>query len=152
MEVVRSSRNAMANDISLQVGVKILLKNEEGKYLLLRRSLEKYPDIKGRWDIVGGRIETGETLVENLKREVLEETGLKLVGAPKLLAAQDILRKAGYHVVRLTYTGEASGEVLLDKSENDIYKWYSREELLELEDVDMYFKELLLNKSLFTLN
>jgi len=41
---------------TLQVGVKVLLKNKAGQYLLLRRALEKYPEIQGRWDIVGGRI------------------------------------------------------------------------------------------------
>ena len=115
----------------------------------MRRSLEKYPEIKGRWDIVGGRINTGKTLIENLQREVFEETRLELLGTPKLIAAQDILRKAGYHVIRLTYIGQASGEVKLDTSENDMYKWYSWEELMTLEDVDIYFKELLSNRSLW---
>jgi len=55
----------MENNIILQVGVKALLQNSEGKYLLLRRSLEKYPEIKGRWDIVGGRIDPGSILIEN---------------------------------------------------------------------------------------
>ena|SRR3989338_3631432 len=138
----------MENNLILQVGVKILLKNEEGKYLLLRRSLEKYPDVKGRWDIPGGRIDVGKTLIENLQREVSEETSLTIIGEPKLLAAQDILRKTGYHVVRLTYLGKAEGEVVLDTNENDIYQWYSREELTSLEDIDGYLKELLNNQSL----
>ncbi|HEY4523685.1 MAG TPA: NUDIX hydrolase [Candidatus Paceibacterota bacterium] len=139
----------MENNIILQVGVKILLQNKEGKYLLLRRSLEKYPEIVGRWDIVGGRINPGQALLENLKREIKEETGLKLLHEPKLIAAQDILRKSDRHVVRLTYVGEASGKITLDTSENDIYKWYSWEELMALDDVDMYFKELLEDKSLW---
>lgn len=63
----------MENNILLQVGVEILLKNDGGKFLLLRRSLQKYPKIKGRWDIVGGRINPGATLLENLKREVKEK-------------------------------------------------------------------------------
>jgi ADP-ribose pyrophosphatase YjhB (NUDIX family) len=133
----------MEDGIILQVGVKALLKNKEGKYLLLRRSLEKYPDIKGRWDIVGGRIEPGTPLIENLKREIKEETGLELIGEPRLIAAQYILRSPGKHVVRLTYVGEASGEVRLDTSENDLHKWYSPDELAILADVDIYFKQLL---------
>jgi ADP-ribose pyrophosphatase YjhB (NUDIX family) len=133
----------MEGGITLQVGVKILLKNDEGKYLLLRRSLEKYPEIVGRWDIVGGRIDPGKTLLENLKREIKEETGLELVGEPKLVAAQDILRDNGRHIVRLTYLGKSAGEVKLDRSENEEYKWFSMEELLAIDDVDVYFKELL---------
>jgi len=129
--------------MELQVGVKVLLKNAEGKYLLLRRSLEKYPDIKGRWDIVGGRIEIGTPLLENLAREVKEETGMDLVGEPRLCAAQDILRAPGRHIVRLTYVGQAKGEIVLDMSENDQYRWLTGEELMRLEDVDVYVKGLL---------
>ncbi len=135
----------MANNLILQVGVKILLQNNEGKYLLLRRSLEKYPDIKGRWDIVGGRIEPGTNLLDNLQREVDEETKLKIVSEPKIVAAQDILRKPGYHVVRLTYLGKVEGEIELDASENDAYQWLKLEELKVLDDLDVYLQELLNN-------
>ena len=126
----------------LQVGVKALLKNEEGKYLLLRRSLEKYPEAQGRWDIVGGRIDPGSTLLENLRREIQEETNLVLVGEPRLIAAQDIFSDTGSHVVRLTYTGKAEGEVRLDQQENDTYKWCSAEEVRNTDDLDRYFREL----------
>lgn len=78
--------------MELQVGVKIILQNNEEKFLLLQRNLEKYPGIKQNdsLDIVGGRIQAGISLLENLKRDVFEETKLNLVGEPKLIAAQDI--------------------------------------------------------------
>lgn len=129
--------------MELQVGVKILLKNNDGNYLLLRRSLTKYPEVSGRWDIVGGRIHPGTPLIENLRREVNEETGLEVVGNPKLIAAQDIFTNNDRHIVRLTYIGQAEGEVVLDTLENDIYHWYLKEELIALNDVDVYVKELL---------
>lgn len=135
----------MENDITLQVGVKALLKNKDGKYLLIRRSLIKYPEIKGRWDIVGGRINLGSKLIDNLRREIKEETSLDLVGEIKLIAAQDIMPKPEKHVVRLTYLAEASGEIKLDESENDSFVWYTMTELKEAKDVDVYFKELLDN-------
>lgn len=133
----------MENQVILQVGVKALLKDKEGRYLLLRRSLEKYPDIQGRWDIVGGRINPGTTLIENLQREISEETGLRLVGQPRLVAAQDIMRSPGKHVVRLTYIGDVEGEIVLDRSENDMAEWYDWEDILKIEDLDAYFKEIL---------
>lgn len=133
----------MTPSVTLQVGVKILLKNKDGKYLLVHRSSEKYPDVKARWDIVGGRIEAGTDLIANLKREIKEETGLELVGVPQLIAAQDIIPKPDRHVVRLTYVGEAKGKVTLDISENDAYGWYTKEEIENLEGVDTYFKKLL---------
>ena len=133
----------MASEIELQVGVKILLQNKDGKFLLLHRSKEKYPDASGRWDIVGGRINRGQALIDNLKREVQEETGLKIVGESKLIAAQDILKMPGRHIVRLTYSGMAEGEVSLDVTENDKYEWFGRDQIKQLEDLDIYLKELL---------
>jgi 8-oxo-dGTP pyrophosphatase MutT (NUDIX family) len=127
--------------MELQVGVKILLGNEEGKYLLARRSPIKYPEVGPKWDIVGGRIDKGTTLIENLKREVMEETGLEILGEPKLIFAQDILR-TDKHVVRLTYVGKATGEVKLSEEQTE-YKWLTMEEIKILEPMDAYFKEVL---------
>ncbi len=134
----------MEKTLTLQVGVKALLRNKEGKYLLIRRSLEKYPEVtKTRWDIVGGRINPGDTLMDNLRREIKEETDLDLVGEPRLVGAQDILRIAGRHVVRLTYIGEVAGEIHLDPVEHDDYNWQTIEEIKKRDDIDIYFKELL---------
>lgn len=127
--------------MNLQVGVKILLKNKEGKYLLVRRSAEKYPEVGAKWDIVGGRIDPGSSLMDNLKREVKEETRLEIIGEPKLIQAQDIL-KEDKHVVRLTYIGEADGEVVLS-DEHDKYEWLTMEEIEKLEPMDKYFKEVI---------
>jgi len=136
----------MENNIILQVGVKALLKNKQGKYLLVHRSLEKYPEIvQNRWDIVGGRIDPGTDLLTNLKREIKEETGQELIGQPKLIAAQDILRIAGKHVVRLTYLGQINGEITLDQQEHDNYQWFDLDEIKKRNDVDLYFMELLNN-------
>jgi len=130
--------------MELQVGAKVLLKNPEGKYLLLRRSAKKYPEVGAKWDIVGGRIDPGSPLLENLKREIQEETQLQLTEEPKLIAAQDILRVPGRHVVRLTYLGKIEGTPVLDE-DHDEYKWFSLEEIKDLseKELDIYFKELL---------
>ena len=128
--------------MELQVGVKIILQNKEGKFLLLQRNLEKYPEVKKNdsLDIVGGRINIGTPLLENLKREIFEETKLELKEEPKLLAAQDILRPTK-HVVRLTYLGKIEGEPTLDE-EHSSYMWLSLDELKNQEGLDQYFKEV----------
>lgn len=131
--------------MELQVGVKVAIKNKSRKFLLVKRSPDKYPDVRGSWDIVGGRINPGSTLLENLKREVLEETGIILENGVKLVAAQDILRVEGKHIVRLTYLGklQANAEVKLD-DESTQYKWFSIRELQKMtdQDLDIYFKDL----------
>lgn len=95
----------------LQVGVKILLKNKDEMFLVLHRSPYKYPEVSSFWDIVGGRIKKGKTLIENLKREIKEETNLDLDGEPKLVGASDILRVDTKHIVRLTYIGYGVGRL-----------------------------------------
>lgn len=55
------------------VGVKALIFNTEGEVLLLERD---HPIKKMYWDIPGGRLQKGESLMDTLVREVKEETGL----------------------------------------------------------------------------
>jgi len=124
--------------MTLQVGVKVLLKNTEGKYLLLKRSKEKYPEVENPWDIVGGRIDPGASLFENLKREVKEETSLDLKNEPRLVAAQDILKVVDRHVIRLTYMGDIEGEPTLDEEHSE-YKWFDADELRNLDGLDEFF-------------
>lgn len=130
----------------LQVGVKVILEREDGSILLLRRNPKKYPEIGPTWDIVGGRIDIGISLMENLKREVKEETGLEIEGEPILLYAQDILnveRFPGRHVVRLTYKASASGEPVVDEESLE-YRWFSREEIKSLgTELDRFFQEVI---------
>lgn len=129
--------------MQLQVGVKIFLKNDEGKYLLVKRSAEKYKGASGSWDIVGGRIDPGSKLIQNLRREVKEETQLEILSEPVLIHAQDIIPNEEKHVVRLSYIGNTKGEPILDTTENTEYKWLTVEEMYVTEDLDIYVKEIL---------
>ncbi len=134
----------------LQVGVKAFLRNTEGKYLLVKRNTEKYQTVRGLWDIVGGRIESGTTLLENLKREVQEETRLEIISEPKLVFVQDIIRAPEKHVVRLTYIADTRGEVSLDTTENCEYRWLSISEIQAEKDLDVYVKEIVEKNILLT--
>lgn len=128
--------------MELQVGVKILLKNKEEKFLLGKRNPKIYPEIGEKWDIIGGRIDPGISLLENLKREIQEETSLKLIGNPKLIAAQDILRVKDRHVVRLTYLGEIQGSPIPNEESLKL-KWFTFKEIKNLKNLDIYVKELI---------
>jgi phosphoglycolate phosphatase len=130
--------------MELQVGVKALLKNRDGKYLLLRRNPKKYPDVGPKWDIIGGRINPGTPLLNNLKREIKEESGLELLEPVRLVAAQDILKSADRHVVRLTYLGVIEGEPKIDEEHLEA-KWFTAEEILKITatELDSFFKELI---------
>lgn len=130
--------------MELQVGVKVLLKNPDGKYLLIKRSPIEYPE-SSKWDIPGGRINVGSSLSENLAREVLEETGLTLMSEPKVIAAQDIfVPKQDRHVVRITYMGEAEGTPRLSEEHTE-YQWVTVVELkaMSTDVLDRYIKALI---------
>lgn len=141
----------------LQVGVKVLLKNGEGKFLLARRNPKKYPETGSQWDIIGGRIEPGTDLITNLKREVLEEIGLNLTSPVTLVAAQDIILNHGYgdeadsaeaknqkHVVRLTYVGQIEGSPIISEESTEA-KWFTAEEIKNLAqgELDKFVRELI---------
>lgn len=127
--------------------------------MLARRNPKKYPEVGPKWDIIGGRINPGSPLLENLKREIREEVGLEYIGEPKLVAAQDILvhrytdstdgadkdreRLIERHVVRLTYIGELDGEPKIDEDHLEA-RWFTSDEIKNLTavELDNYFKKL----------
>ena len=140
-----SSQN-IDKSMTLQVGVKIFLQNKEGAFLLLKRNTVLYPNIKNIWDIPGGRIIPGSDLLKNLQREVTEETKLKIIGTPKLIFAQDILRPEK-HIVRLTFIGKCKGKVSLN-AEHDEYKWLTFKEMLHVKRLDEFTREVIRKLSL----
>ncbi|MBU1038866.1 NUDIX hydrolase [Patescibacteria group bacterium] len=128
--------------MELQVGVKALIKNESGNYLLLKRT-EPYPEeSEPRWDIPGGRINIGEPIEQALQREITEETGLTITNEPRIIQAQDILRNSDKHVVRLTYLVQTVGEIKLNPQEHTDFVWCSLEKISELRH-DIYLDPIL---------
>lgn len=128
--------------MELQVGVKALIKNEQGRYLMLRRSEPYKDEAEPRWDIPGGRINPGEPIFEALAREIKEETGLTMQGEPRIVYAQDILRIAGRHIVRLTFEAAANGEVKLNPAEHSAYQWVPLEAIANFNH-DLYLDPVL---------
>lgn len=128
--------------MKLQVGVKVLIQNDRSEYLFIQRSIAMPGETEPHWDIPGGRINPDEGLVDALVREVNEETGLGLVGAPQLIAAQDIfVQGKDLHVVRLTYGVKGVGNVRLS-DEHLEYSWWTKPEVLT-KNLDPYVRKVL---------
>ena len=92
--------------------------------LLIRRA---QPPAQGLWTLPGGRVELGETLVEAVQREVLEETGLtirvgRLAGYREIILPQAVEGR-GRHFVILPFSAEwLAGEVRLNAELSD-FNW-----------------------------
>ncbi len=147
MKHTASKIENVGESIFLQVGVKIFLRNEDGKYLLLKRSFERYPNIENFWDIPGGRIIPGTKILDNIVREVFEETGLSVKSSPILLYVQDVLRLPGKHIVRLTFSACTSGNPVLD-GEHDAFRWVTLKEMEALKKLDKFTREIIEKKLL----
>ena len=112
----------------------MLIFNQANQCLLIKRS--KNSKISpGKWDLPGGKIDTGENLEEAMLREVLEETGL-LVSIQGLAGATDF-ELPKIKVIHLILEGRLeSGKIHLS-SEHDNYIWV---DLKEIPRMDLAFK------------
>lgn len=118
--------------MKLFVGAKALIFNEKNKFLLVRESAVYEEGTEtGRWDVVGGRIEPEEKLLDGLKREVFEESKLDIEVGNILGVTENFpeIKSEEVHIVRIYYacTAKNNSEVVLS-SDHDLYKWVSIEE------------------------
>jgi 8-oxo-dGTP pyrophosphatase MutT (NUDIX family) len=58
------------------LGVKAIIRNQQGKILLLKKSPHKLYGNPPHWDLPGGRLEKTHSIKETLLREIAEETGI----------------------------------------------------------------------------
>jgi len=66
------------NEDVFHLGVKALIRNKSGKFLLLKENTVGWKNVmEPFWDMPGGRIHRGEDLEVALRREVFEETGIR---------------------------------------------------------------------------
>lgn len=91
------------------------------KVLMVKRNREPY---KGTWMFPAGYTEFGEHPEESLKREVKEETGLKVVSSKLIKVFQAVDDKSAPGHFIFTYSVKATGKLKNgDKDENQEVAW-----------------------------
>jgi 8-oxo-dGTP diphosphatase len=119
----------------LRLSVKIIVRDDAGRCLLLKRSTGSKGN-PGKWELPGGKIDPGESLDEALLREVAEETGLTISIQGVVGAAESEL--PAWKVVYLILEGRVeSGEVRLSE-EHDDYVWVDPQKLPTMDLADQF--------------
>ena len=106
---------------------------EQGRVLLIRRGGEP---LKGQWSIPGGTLEAGETLEEGTRREMEEETGLRVRVGELIEVFERIFRDPGettgrprFHFVIMDYLCERiSGDARAGGDVTDV-AWVAESDL-----------------------
>lgn len=105
-------------DSSPLIVVAAALQNDQGDVLICKK--DKGP-LKGLWELPGGKVEAGETLVDALKRELLEELCVAVELEPEAFA--EATGSVGDRLIKLIgFRGRiASGQV--DLVEHSQSQW-----------------------------
>ncbi len=105
----------------------------DGKVLMLKRpaTCHSFP---GKWSLVAGKIEPGETPTEAAKREILEETRIPVGGPdavvrPFYVREGDVLWKVHGMLFRVSFANPKINE------ENEMFEWVSLEDVSGMDTV-----------------
>lgn len=92
--------------------------------------------LKGYWSLPGGLVEAGETLEAAVKREILEETGLRVTPQKMFELFERIMPdaqgRAEYHFVLLDYVCKVVGGTLEAGDDVSRAEWVARKDLPSL--------------------
>lgn len=116
-----------------------LVHDDQGRLLVVRRAGEP---AAGRWSVPGGRVEAGESDIEAVRREVLEETGLHVivglrVGTVQRPAAAGVIYDIRDYACSLAVaTTPVAGDDAVD------VRWAGRQDLKGLDLVDGLWEAL----------
>lgn len=89
------------------------------------------------WDLVGGHLEDGESILECLAREVKEETGWSVASIATDLGVLDWTGNDGVARREIDYLIEVNGDLLHPQLEQELHhdpRWVDRTEALALLD------------------
>lgn len=116
-------------DKKIIVWVGALLNDGHGRFLFLKR-VNGSSWAGGRWQLPGGKMEWGESVMDTLNREIDEETGGKIINPAffGVYTVQVNAKGSDFHAVMLVYKGNYSGKGINMSKDHDDYTWMSLKE------------------------
>lgn len=142
------SRNKLYDKIGIHV-ISSIFTVEKGivKVLLVKRNNEPY---KGKWSLVGGALYNNELLIDGMRREILEKTGIKDVDLYFSSVFDKLDRSPVKRMIAITYIGIIDSEkvsILKETLKTTDADWISINNIKKL----AYDHNHILEKSILTL-
>jgi 8-oxo-dGTP diphosphatase len=89
--------------------------------------------LPGLWEIPGGHIDFGEDVIEGLKREVMEEHGMRISIGDPFAAFTYTNEIKGSHSIEVVYFArflDPIENITIHPEDHSTYAWFSEEEIL----------------------
>lgn len=123
----------MADDRKVGVGFGVMLM-KEGKILLGKRhgDAEKADSAlhgEGTWTMPGGKLHFGESFEDGAKREVMEETGIKLNSAKVIALNNDRVSDAHFVTIGLIAEDFEGEPIVMEPDEITEWNWFELDAL-----------------------
>jgi bis(5'-nucleosidyl)-tetraphosphatase len=111
----------------IREGIVLLIRNEKGKYLLLKHCSNKL------WSMISGGKEPNENLIDTVVREAKEESGIDIdpENVVDLKMSIKFENKHGKNEQMAYFYEVTSPQVKIDNREICEFKWFSKKGLLE---------------------
>lgn len=119
---------------------------KENQWLMLLRNKKKEDINEGKWIGVGGKVEEGETPLQCIQREILEETGY-ICEKPQLVGILYFYYQSHVDERIFVYWSNQFHGQLIENNEGTM-KWIAKDRILDLNlwEGDRFFLEKMLKK------
>lgn len=118
------------------INVVVGIIKDKNKYLLTKR-VHSDKRFHGKWQFPGGELETNESLIDCLHRELKEETNLEIINEEFIGKVFESFRDKS-HFIFFTYRCVLKNKVnkiILDNETSD-YGWFTFDEAVKLDSLD----------------
>ncbi len=141
---IKALRKHIGHAPIITIGVGVILTNDKGEILLQKRK------DNGRWGIIGGGMEIGESFEETVRREAREEAGIELGEVTLAAVCNGPDRFIKYPNEDIVYSSsivfrahEYFGEIKNDPEEVFEHRFFSKENIpAEMNEFDRLFLEI----------